>query len=154
MNKSKLEESIELFKRYYLDNPEFYKEDERGWKIKVTEKFKDIFSEDKIYQDSFFASLRSIIENKDIAWAIVNLGGGKFFQKDSFLKMLQSNVDQDVIQKLFIQLFYSEKRLRNRINEFKRVIVKSCVWHQAAIRFSIMPSINFIPLITSPSLSG
>ena len=35
-----------------------------------------------------------------------------------------------------------------------RVIVKCCVWHQAAIRFSITPSLNFMPLMTSPSRSG
>lgn len=122
MNKSKLTESISLFKRYYLDYPEFYMQDEKGWKWQTSVKFQDILAQDKINNDSFIPSFKSIYISKDVAYTIRLLSGGTFYQYQRFLDLLNSSTAPTIIQRLFDNLLYSKGRIKNRINEFKKSI--------------------------------
>jgi hypothetical protein len=122
MNKTKLSESIEIFKQYYLGKREYYDEDEREWKVELCDHFQRVFAYDNVTGDSFVDSLRSLFEDSKVAQLIILLGGGSYFQYQRFKDLLESRPSQTLLSKLFCDLFFSRSPIKSRINRFKKKV--------------------------------
>lgn len=122
MNKTKLSESIGIFKTYYLQNREYYDEDERKWKDKLRDHFQRVFVHDNVTGDSFVDSLRVLFEDSKIAQPIIFLGGGSPFQYQQFKDLLESRPNQTLLSKLFCDLLFSRSSIKSRVNRFKKKI--------------------------------
>lgn len=122
MNKTKISESIEIFKQYYLQNRKFYDEDERERKVKLCDHFQRVFAYDNVTGDTFVDSLRVLFEDSKTAQLIIWLGGGSFFQYRQFKDLLESSPRQMLLSKLFCDLLYSQSPVKSRINRFKEKV--------------------------------
>jgi 5-methylcytosine-specific restriction endonuclease McrA len=121
MDEVRLRESIEIFKQYYLQSREYY-EEEREWKIDLSNQFQGVFTRGSITGVSFLDSLKALFENSRAAQSIILLSGGSFYQYQRFLDLLMSGPDQALLSELFQDLIFSQARVRNRINNFKSAI--------------------------------
>jgi 5-methylcytosine-specific restriction endonuclease McrA len=122
MNKIKLADSIENFKRFYLQNREFYDEDERGWKENLSNRFAEVLARENILSDDFFSSLLELLSDNKVAQTVKWLGGGSFYQCQRFIDWLESEPNNSILRDLFNDLLYSRRSLKQRINQFKAEI--------------------------------
>ena len=90
MNKARLADSIEVFKRYYLLDRAFYDQDERRWKVELGERFQEVFDYDSVVGESFLDSLTALFEDATAKETIIWLCGGAFYQHQRFLDLLKS----------------------------------------------------------------
>jgi 5-methylcytosine-specific restriction endonuclease McrA len=120
MNLEKINESIEIFKSYFVDNRKFYESDERNWKVKYCKKFQKVFSHNNITSKNFHNSLRDLFKDSKIQQTVNYLAGGAFYQCQRFIDFLESNPDNEFISNTFKDLFYSKESIKRRINKFKK----------------------------------
>ena len=119
MDERKMLESIDLFKRFYVQDRSFYDRDERGWKVALAEKFQAVFALDSLASSSFLESLRTLFDDPQATHLIVLLSGGVFYQHRRFLDLLLTDLDSTLIAGFFQDLLFSHAPVRSRINRFK-----------------------------------
>jgi 5-methylcytosine-specific restriction endonuclease McrA len=122
MDRTKLAESIEAFKHYYLLDRSFYDKDERAWKEELRGRFQPVFAYDNVTGSSFLDSLSGLFGDKGVTKTIVLLCGGAHYQCQWFQDLLQSDLDQRMLSELFVDFLYSGAPVGERINRFKRAI--------------------------------
>jgi 5-methylcytosine-specific restriction endonuclease McrA len=119
IHERKLTISIELFKHYYVDQPEFYSSDERKQKELASKYFKSVFRRSNIESDLFLPSLIEMFSYPNLLQAVIWLGGGAFYQSRTFIDYLSKLEDDTSLKEAFLALLYSQRKIGRRINDFK-----------------------------------
>jgi len=119
INESKLTVSVELFKHYYVDQPEFYLSDERGQKELASKHFKSVFRRSNVESNLFLPSLVEMFSNPNLLQAVIWLGGGAFYQSRTFIDYLSKLEDDTSLKEAFSSMLYSQRKIGRRIDDFK-----------------------------------
>jgi len=122
MNKDKLIKAIEIFKYYYSDSKDFYNYDERGWKVELSIRFKQLFSKKNFSNTDFVNQLVELINDSKLKQSIILLSGSNYHHIQNFISLLKNEIDRDFFSRIFDKLIFAQEPIKDRINSFKEIM--------------------------------